>query len=239
MRAVFEHHHLRARHSPLKIRDGFGRRLVMTAGEEQHRQLQLAQAIGPIVVAQQPGGRELRGAPHVAIDLVAAGDAFTLRNRRQRLGAANEVLFEHVVGRLARRIIGGLHRFALVQGRLHRLRQRAAQPAGIGEPARRADQRARENHRLDALLTFRQQILGRQRSAPRVSEDMHLAKAERVAERIELVDESRGGPQVEIGRAIGLARSQLVVSNDPAVGGQLSEHREATASSTGTAVQQQ
>ena len=50
-------------------------------------------------------------------------------------------------------------------------------------------------HRLDPFLPFRQQILGRQRPAPRVSEDMQLAEAQRVADGVELVDESRGLPE--------------------------------------------
>ena len=130
MRAVLEHVHPGARHASPKILDGFGNRFVVAAGQEQHRQLQLAQPIRPIVVAQQSGRGELSGAPHVPIHLVAAGDAFTFGDGGQRLGATNKVLLEHVVCGHACRIIGGLHGLALVQRRLDRLRKRESAAAG-------------------------------------------------------------------------------------------------------------
>src|SRR5687768_9461686 len=108
MSAILEHVHLRTRNSPLKVRDGLRDGLVMASGQKEHGQLQLAEPLGPVVVTKQSGGGELACAPHVPVDLIVSGDAFTLGRGGQRLRTADKMLFEYVVGGHAGRIVGGL-----------------------------------------------------------------------------------------------------------------------------------
>src|SRR5437763_1662435 len=72
----------------------------------------------------------------------------------------------------------------------------------------------------------RRHVRLREHRTPRVAEQVHLAEAKRVAQRLELPHVAIDGEQRRIRRTIGLAASELIVDDDGPVGGKREERLE-------------
>src|SRR5581483_10458377 len=237
--ALLEDDELRAADSAAQRVHLARRGLVVAAGGDQRRDVELAEAVGDVPVAERARDHELVRALHglVHVRMVDHAPEGAQDGVGPRVDAADVAAVEdHRCGLVLGRVEGA-GRLVLVEYALNVGGQLAAKPRGLFYPERDARGRRRE-HQARETGWLGERVLHREHATPGRAEEVDAFEPECFADGADLLDEELDRPLRRVGLEPRAAAAELVVEDDaPSRPGELFEGLEVVVGRAGTAVE--